>query len=41
LFGPRKKTKSEVEKAERDPLFKFNILKRFEGRCLITSLDVT
>jgi hypothetical protein len=41
LFGPRKTTKSEVERAERDPLFKFNILKRFEGRCLITSLDVT
>lgn len=41
LFGPRKTTKTEVERAERDPLFKFNILKRFEGRCLITSLDVT
>lgn len=41
LFGPRKTKKSEVERAERDPLFKFNILKRFEGRCLITSLDVT
>jgi len=41
LFGPCKTTKSEVERAERDPLFKFNILKRFKGRCLITSLDVT
>ena len=41
LFGPRKTTKSEVERAERDPLFKFNVLKRFQGRCLITSLDVT
>lgn len=41
LFGTRRTTKFEVERAERDPLFKFNILKRFEGRCLITSLDVT
>jgi hypothetical protein len=41
LFGARRVTKSSVERAERDPLFKFNILKRFEGRCLITNIDVT
>ena len=41
LFGERRKTKSAVERAERDPIFKFNILKRFEGKCLVTSLDVT
>lgn len=41
LFGPRRTTKSSVERAERDPLFKFNMLKRFEGRCLITNIDVT
>jgi putative restriction endonuclease len=41
LFGPRRVTKSSVERAERDPLFKFNILKRFEGKCLITNIDVT
>ncbi len=41
LFGERRTTKASVERAERDPLFKFNILKRFGGRCLITSIDVT
>ena len=41
LFGSHKKTKTEIERAERDPLFKFNILRRFQGKCLITSLDVT
>jgi hypothetical protein len=41
LFGERRTTKASVERAERDPLFKFNILKRFQGRCLVTSLDVT
>lgn len=41
LFGSHKKTKTEIERAERDPLFKFNILKRFQGKCLLTSLDVT
>ena len=41
LLGTRKRSKSEVERAERDPLFKFNILKRFSGKCLVTSLDVT
>lgn len=40
LFGERRTTKVQVEKAERDPLFKFNILKRFGGRCLVTSVDV-
>lgn len=40
LFGERRTTKVQIEKAERDPLFKFNILKRFEGRCLVTSIDV-
>lgn len=41
LFGIRRTTKASVERAERDPLFKFNILKRFEGKCLVTNLDVT
>jgi putative restriction endonuclease len=41
LFGARRTTKSSVERAERDPLFKFNILKRFEGKCLLTHVDVT
>ena len=41
LFGERRTTKVAMERAERDPLFKFNILKRFEGKCLVTSLDVT
>lgn len=41
LFGPRRTSKVEVERAERDPQFKFNIVKRFRGRCLVTSLDVT
>jgi hypothetical protein len=40
LFGERRTTKVQVERAERDPLFKFNILKRFNGRCLVTSVDV-
>ena len=41
LFGERRKTKVAIERAERDPIFKFNTLKRFEGKCLVTSLDVT
>ena len=41
LFGPRRKTVAEVTRAERDPLFKFRILKRFGGKCIVTSLDVT
>ena len=41
LFGPRRTTMVEVTRAERDPLFKFQILKRFDGKCLVTSLDVT
>jgi len=41
LFGQRRTTKSSVERAERDPLFKFNILKRFAGKCLVTQIDVT
>lgn len=41
LFGARRTTKSSVERAERDPLFKFNILKRFEGKCVVTKIDVT
>jgi hypothetical protein len=41
LFGPRKKTTFEVLRAERDPLFKFNILKRFQGVCLVTEINVT
>ena len=41
LFGARRTTKSSIERAERDPLFKFNILKRFEGKCVVTQIDVT
>ena len=41
LFGPHRKTRTEIERAERDPLFKFNILKRFQGKCLVTAIDVT
>ena len=41
LFGTRRKSKIEIERAERDPLFKFQILKRFEGKCLVTGIDVT
>ena len=41
LFGPRKKSTVEVLRAERDPLFKFNILKRFRGACLVTEINVT
>lgn len=41
LFGERRTTRVEIERAERDPIFKFNTLKRFEGKCLVTSLDVT
>ena len=41
LFGPRKKSTVEVLRADRDPLFKFNILKRFQGACLVTEINVT
>lgn len=41
LFGPRKKSTYEILRAERDPLFKFNILKRFQGTCLVTEINVT
>lgn len=41
LFGPRKKSAVEVVRAERDPLFKFNILKRFHGTCVVTEINVT
>lgn len=41
LFGPRKKSTVEVLRAERDPLFKFNILQRFQGACLVTEVNVT
>ena len=41
LFGVRKKSAIEVLRAERDPLFKFNILKRFQGACLVTHINVT
>ena len=40
LFGPRKKSTVEVLRAERDPIFKFNILKRFQGTCLVTETNV-
>lgn len=40
LFGPRKKSIVEVLRAERDPIFKFNILKRFQGACLVTETNV-
>ena len=41
LFGPRKKSKVEVLRAERDPFFKFNIMKRFKGECIATNTSVT
>ena len=41
LFGSRKKSTFEVLRAERDPLFKFNILRRFHGACLVTQINVT
>ena len=41
LFGKRKTTRSEIVRAERDPVFKFNIMVRFDGKCLVTNLDVT
>lgn len=41
LFGQRRKTAKEVLRAERDPLFKFNILKRFQGICPVTEINVT
>lgn len=41
LFGPRKRSTVEVLRAERDPLFKFNVLKRFQGTCLVTEINVT
>jgi putative restriction endonuclease len=41
LFGPRKKSMVEVLRADRDPFFKFNILKRFQGICLVTEINVT
>jgi len=41
LFGTRKKSTMEVLRAERDPLFKFNILRRFQGSCLVTEINVT
>lgn len=40
LIGPRKTSNVEVIRAERDPLFKFNILKRFQGTCLVTETNV-
>jgi hypothetical protein len=41
IFGQRKKSSVEVIRAERDPLFKFNILRRFSGKCLVTEINVT
>lgn len=40
LFGPRKKSSVEILRSERDPFFKFNILKRFNGVCLVTNISV-
>ena len=40
LFGSHRKTKAEIYRAERDPHFKFHILQRFEGKCLVTGTDV-
>ena len=40
LFGTHRKNKTEVLRAERDPKFKFNILKRFDGICVVTNTDV-
>ena len=40
LFGNHRKTKSDIYRAERDPHFKFHILQRFEGKCVVTGTDV-
>ena len=40
LFGPRKKSIIEISRCERDPFFKFNILKRYKGVCLVTNINV-
>lgn len=41
LFGPRKKSRVEILRAQRDTSFKFQILKRFKGECLVTEIKVT
>ena len=40
LFGNHRKTKAEIYRAERDPHFKFHILQRFDGACVVTGTDV-
>lgn len=40
LFGNHRKTKAEIYRAERDPHFKFHILQRFDGTCVVTGTDV-
>jgi putative restriction endonuclease len=41
LFGPRRTSVVEVKRAERDPHFKFHILQRFKGSCLVTGISVS
>ena len=41
LFGPRRISKAEVQRAERDPKFKFQIMQRFQGTCVLSSISVT
>lgn len=37
----RKRTRSAIERAERDPGFKFQVHKRFHGRCAVTGISVS
>lgn len=37
---PRARTSQQVARLERDPTFKFRLLRRYQGRCAITGVDV-
>ncbi len=36
----RRRSRSEVERSERDPKFKFEVLRRYEGACVLSGLAV-
>lgn len=38
--APRARTSQQVARLERDPTFKFRLLRRYQGRCAITGVDV-
>jgi putative restriction endonuclease len=40
LQAPRRRTRQEVERAQRDPAFKFSILRRFKSKCVLTGVSV-